>query len=206
MEDFAKRFHLSSDSTVVDLGGSPFVWSLLQTQPQLTFLNLLTEDIPNGGYKVVEGDACNAPFSSKSFDVVFSNSVIEHVGSQEKQFEFARECSRCGTGYYIQTPNKWFPLDLHTFFLFVHWLPERMFRKAVRFSPRAIFFHTSPADLEDLRNLRLLSKKDMKSMFPDAEIIEERFLGLTKSLIAVYPPPCSDRNTLRDHVNADKTA
>ena len=118
---------------------------------------------------------------------MFSNSVIEHVGGIERQKQFAAECMRCGQGFFVQTPNKWFPFDTHTLMPFAHWLPQRFFRKLVRFSPRFVLFKPDPPDLEDFRNMRLLGRRELQELFPEAEIIEEKFLGITKSLIAVSP-------------------
>jgi hypothetical protein len=72
----------------------------------------------------------------------------------------------------------------------LHWLPRAMFKKLVRVSPRLLFFKSDPGDLEDFRNLHLLSKKELQALFPGAIIIKEKFLGITKSLIAVSAVPC----------------
>jgi hypothetical protein len=113
--------------------------------------------------------------------------VIEHVGGIERQKQFAAECMRCGRGFFVQTPNKWFPFDTHTLMPFAHWLPQGVFRKLLCFSPRFMFFKTDPGDMHDFRNMHLLSKRDMRKLFPGADIIEEKFLGITKSLIAASP-------------------
>ncbi len=185
MERFARLFGITENKTVLDLGGLPFNWELLPVRPRLTLLNLPNSNIAADWCEVRKGDGCETPFASASFDVVFSNSVIEHVGDWQRQKQFARECARCGHGYYVQTPNRWFPVDPHTFLPFLHWLPRRWWRKIVRFSPRVLLFHTAPAELADLAGLRLLGRREMAELFPGAEIIEERFLGITKSLIAV---------------------
>jgi 2-polyprenyl-3-methyl-5-hydroxy-6-metoxy-1,4-benzoquinol methylase len=131
------------------------------------------------------GDGCKTAFASGEFDIVFSNSVIEHVGGVERQKEFAAECMRCGRGFFVQTPNKWFPLDTHTLLPFAHWLPQRFFKKLLRLAPRFLFFKSDPGDMNDFANMRLLSKRDMELLFPGAEIVEEKFCGITKSLIAL---------------------
>jgi SAM-dependent methyltransferase len=72
----------------------------------------------------VQGDACDLPFDDGEFDVVHSNAVIEHVGGTERQEAFVREAVRVGTRVFLTTPNRWFPLEVHTRLPFVHWLPE----------------------------------------------------------------------------------
>jgi SAM-dependent methyltransferase len=186
MRRFVDRFALKPEATVLDVGGSPFIWELSPVLPKrLVLLNLNIEDFALVSWvQALQGDACSVPVPDKAFDVVFSNSVIEHLGSTERQGQFARECYRCGKEFFIQTPNKWFPVDTHTLFLFVHWWP-RVFRRILKWSPRALISKPSSSELEDWRNLRLLDKAGLQQLFPDAEIISERFCGIPKSLIAV---------------------
>ncbi len=72
----------------------------------------------------VQGDACALPFPDRSFDVVFSNAVIEHVGGRERQQAFVAEALRVGRHVFLTTPNRWFPIEVHTRLPFAHWLPE----------------------------------------------------------------------------------
>lgn len=133
---------------------------------------------PYANVTFVTADACDLPFASNSFDVAFSNSVIEHVG-QEQQDDFAREVRRVAHRYFVQTPNRYFPIEPHyqlPFFQFFplqvrRWLNARF---TLGWQGRG---HWEP--------IHLLSARDLARLFPDAEIHRERFLGLTKSLIAV---------------------
>jgi 2-polyprenyl-3-methyl-5-hydroxy-6-metoxy-1,4-benzoquinol methylase len=189
MKRFVERFAITEQTTVLDLGGGAFNWTLLPVRPKVTILDVYDHGNKAEWATYVVGDGCHTGFLDAAFDVVFSNSVIEHVGGIERQRQFAAECMRCGRGYFVQTPNKWFPVDTHTLMPFAHWLPQRAFRKLIRFSPRFIFFKTDPGDLADFSNMRLLSARDLKALFPGAEIIKERFCGITKSLIAVSAVP-----------------
>lgn len=135
------------------------------------------------------------PFPDQYFDIVFCNSVIEHVTlpkaelwslaterefrvrSLERQRDFAREIRRVGRGYFVQTPHKWFPLDPHTQLPFVGWLP--------RGGLLAVLRVTHPNDDPDWR---FLSVADMRGLFPDGTIMLERFLGMVKSIVAFKPP------------------
>lgn len=185
MRLFSQLFAITSKTKILDLGGSAFNWTLLDVRPRLTILDIYEHSNKAEWADYVVSDGCHTAFANASFDIVFSNSVIEHVGGIERQREFAKECMRCGRAFFVQTPNKWFPFDTHTLMPFAHWLPQRIFRKLVRFSPRFLFFKPDPGDREDFSNMRLLSRKDLQELFPGAEILEEKFCGITKSLIAV---------------------
>ena len=177
------------------MGGDAFNWTLLSSRPKLTILNIYDQPNKAEWAEYVVGDACRTDFSDASFDVVFSNSVIEHVGGIERQRQFAAECMRCGRAYFVQTPNKWFPFDTHTLMPLAHWLPQKIFRKLIPFSPRFVFFKPDPGDLEDFRNMRLLSQRDLQELFPEAEIVKEKFFGITKSLVAASAPLSADRKS-----------
>jgi ubiquinone/menaquinone biosynthesis C-methylase UbiE len=189
MKRFVERFAITGQTTVLDMGGGAFNWTLLPVRPKVTILDVYDHGNKAGWATYVVGDGCHTDFPDAAFDVVFSNSVIEHVGGIERQRQFAHECMRCGRGFFVQTPNKWFPVDTHTLMPFAHWLPQKVFRKLIRFSPRFVFFTPDPGDLADFSHMRLLSARDLKELFPGAEIIKERFCGITKSLIAVSAVP-----------------
>ena len=106
MRQMAVFFSISKTTTVLDIGGSYKNWSYLVDGPKLTLLNLgpRPENLPTH-VQYVRGDARKLPFDDNSFDVVYSNSVIEHVGSKSDQMEMAKEMMRVGKGYYCQTPN-----------------------------------------------------------------------------------------------------
>ena len=189
MKRFSNRFKITDRTTILDIGGGAFNWVLLPVRPRLTILNVYETADKTDWATYIVGDGCSTGLPSSGFDVVFSNSVIEHVGGIEKQRQFADECRRCGRGYFVQTPNKWFPVDTHTLMPFAHWLPRRIFNKLIPIAPRFILSRPAPGDIEDFSNMRLLSKRDLQELFPEAEIIQERFFGITKSLIAVSPAP-----------------
>src|SRR6516162_3151936 len=124
MEAFMRMLEIRPGIRVLDLGGSPLFWNDVPVPLDITILNL-----PGGvqsfelnaartsihTFHYVEGDACNVhQFADRSFDVAFSNSVIEHVGPQEKQEAFAREVLRLGKSYWVQTPSAWFPIEAHS--------------------------------------------------------------------------------------------
>ena len=142
------------------------------------------------GLAYVHGDGCDIPFADQSFDIVFSNSVIEHVGGQEAQIRFAREISRVGRGYWVQTPNRYFPIETHLLTPFVHLLPRSARAFIVRRFTVWQWLHRPDAEHRRyyvehfISDIRLLSAQELQALFPDAVIIRERFLMFTKSLIA----------------------
>jgi SAM-dependent methyltransferase len=114
----------------------------------------------------VQGDACALPFADGSFDVVHSNAVIEHVGGRERQKAFVREALRVGRHVFITTPNRWFPVEVHTRLPLVHWLPEAAAGRTY-----------DAVGKSWARDNHLLGPRDLRSLFPGA--VEIRNLGLT---------------------------
>ena len=192
MERFAREFDIGGSALVLDIGGTPECWGLLAVRPRVVLLNL-PQSIgkPAGDELRVAGDGRLLPFRDGAFDVVFSNSVIEHVGGRASQESFAREAARGGRGYWIQTPNRWFPVEQHLLTPFIHWLPKAWQRAIV---PRCNFWSLLWRVTPDrrsfyiehfLRDIRLLGPGEMRALFPGARLIRERFCGIAKSLIAV---------------------
>ena len=114
----------------------------------------------------VQGDACALPFDDLAFDVVHSNAVIEHVGGRERQEAFVREALRVGRRVFLTTPNRWFPIEVHTRLPLVHWLPDR-------FANRAYDLAGKPWAKEN----HLLGERELRALFPVP--VEIRNLGLT---------------------------
>jgi len=78
------------------------------------------------GIPYVQGDACALPFADGHFDIVFSNAVVEHVGGRERQRALVAEALRVGRSVFVTTPNRWFPVEVHTRLPLVHWLPDAL--------------------------------------------------------------------------------
>jgi hypothetical protein len=176
-------FQINTSTRVLDVGGDPFNWSLLPQQPLLTYINLYSRR-ENGWFI---GDARALPFRNNAFDIVYSNSVIEHLGDFGSQRGFADECRRVGRRYYVQTPNRSFPIELHLLTPLIHYLPRAVQRRLLRnFTVWGLITRPTDQQCESfLDEVRLLDEKEMREIFPDADMWEERVLGFTKSLIAV---------------------
>lgn len=187
----ARTVGLTPEMRVLDVGGTLEIWRLSPVMPRLVLLNQARARYEIGaGEAVVLGDGVSLPFADQSFDLVFSNSVIEHVGSRAQQACFASETARVGKQYWVQTPNRYFPIEHHLWTPFVHWLP-RPWQAAVlkRFSVWRLATNFSTEQREFyvhhyLDSIRLLAARDLQTLFPGATVIRERFLGWTKSLVA----------------------
>jgi ubiquinone/menaquinone biosynthesis C-methylase UbiE len=177
---------------VLDIGGTPDCWQMLAVKPRLVLLNTprAKADLA-GAANWVAGDGGLLPFRDGAFDVVFSNSVIEHVGDAASQQRFASEVARVGRAYWVQTPNRWFPVEQHLLTPFIHWLPLAWQRAVLpRFNVWQMLARPS-ADRRKfyvehyLRDVRLLSGGELRGLFPGARILRERLGGITKSLVAM---------------------
>ena len=183
MQRFVCECHITADTRVLDIGGTPDNWQLVLNMPRAR------ADLADAAVWVA-GDGRFLPFRDGAFDVVFSNSVIEHVGDAASQERFAREVARVGRAFWVQTPNRWFPVEQHLLTPLVHWLPKRWQRAIVRRGTVWSALTRPTPDRRDfyidhfLRDIRLLSFRQVQELFPGARIIRERFLGITKSLIA----------------------
>jgi len=96
------------------------------------------------------------PFDDSEFDILFCNAVIEHVGSREQQQLFLNECLRVSKKFFITTPNRWYPIEMHTAIPLLHWLPQGVFRKILR-----VVGHQF---LSDEANLNLLTKFELSKL------------------------------------------
>jgi hypothetical protein len=192
MQRFVRELHIGAETRVLDVGGTPETWDMVERRPRVTLLNTpRTRAELAGAAWWVAGDGCSLPFRDGAFDVVFSNSVIEHVGDARRQQLFASEIARVGRAYWVQTPNRWFPVEQHLLTPLIHWLPKPWQRVL---APRFTVWDWLVKPPEDrrafylnhyLNDVRLLSAAEVRQLFPDARVIRERFFGWTKSLIAI---------------------
>jgi 2-polyprenyl-3-methyl-5-hydroxy-6-metoxy-1,4-benzoquinol methylase len=199
MAEFCRLLPVDEKTRIVDVGGYQFNWTLIKQAPEVLMLNLEREEWQNGRFRKQYGDGRALDFEDDSFDIAFSNSVIEHVGEWADQAAFAREIRRVAPSYYVQTPNRYFFMEPHLLAPFVHFLPRRVLRRVVRYGTGWGWLTKPTQEQVDacLRSIRLLTKAEMKQLFPDADIIEEKFMGLTKSFIAVRASSASIGSTLR---------
>ena len=183
--------------TILDIGGTRAFWRTWQELidwrvVSITCLNLRGsgEQGEAGPVRMRHGDARAMPeFADKSFDICFSNSVIEHVGLWRDMAAMAAEIRRIAPAYMVQTPNYWFPIEPHARTPFLHWLPEPLACRVVMARRCGFWARQSTVDgaMRTVQSARLIGPGQMAALFPDAKIRRERFCALTKSLIALRP-------------------
>jgi hypothetical protein len=189
MKAFIDQLKPAKDDRILDVGGYPEFWAGNGIESFVTILNL--ERIPdspsNEKMSTVVGDGTDLKYEDNSFDIVFSNSVIEHVGTFERQQQLANECARVGKRLWIQTPARSFPIEPHFLTPLIHYFPKSWRRKMLRnCTVWGWLVRPSDAQIEDaLDEIRLLNDKEMRVLFPDCTIKREKVFGLTKSYIAV---------------------
>jgi SAM-dependent methyltransferase len=118
----------------------------------------------------VQGNACALPFADGEFDIVFSNAVIEHVGDRSRQRLFVSEALRVGRRVFLTTPNRRFPIEVHTRLPLVHWLPDRIAHQVYGATGKSF-----------ARDVNLLTKRELESLFPG----RVRIVNLGLTLVAI---------------------
>jgi len=187
MQTYMALMSVRAGMSIIDLGGTSMIWNNVSQRLNLTILNLPggLESSPASHHSIqlVEGDACHVDeFRDWSFDSVFSNSVIEHVGPVAKQEAFAAEVRRLGKSYWVQTPSKWFPIEAHCGMPFWWFYPERLRHGFVERWRKKL-----PAWTQMVEETTVLTKAEMQRLFPEAKILTETSFGIPKSYIAFFP-------------------
>jgi SAM-dependent methyltransferase len=183
---FLEELHPTSNTSVLDVGADELAFGEGDGCGTLNFFEehyLWPERITALGLqdgtgfrtrypaiRYVQGDACALPFADGEFDIVFSNAVIEHVGDFERQRQLVSEAIRVGRRVFITTPNRRFPIEVHTRLPVVHWLPDRLSHRVYRAVGKS--FAT---------NIHLLSKSTFEVLFPG----RVRIVNLGLTLVAI---------------------
>ncbi len=177
--------------SILDVGGTYSYWNSVQFKYvdacSITLLNKggeLLAETENEVFYSVEGDATDlSEYKDKSFDLCFSNSVIEHVGDNNKQMEMAKEMRRVGQHFYLQTPNFWFPFEPHYRLPFVQFFPVKL-RAWFGLKWKMGYFEgvrSKDEAIETAKLISLLKKSELKILFPNETIRSEKVCGLVKS-------------------------
>jgi SAM-dependent methyltransferase len=192
---FRRVMRTDSTARVLDVGVTPeqsitsnnffeafYPWKGQITATSIEDASFLEAEYP--GLRFVQTDGVSLPFEDNEFDVVFSSAVLEHVGEQQQQQKFVDELLRVGKRYFATTPNRWFPVDLHTGLPLLHWLPQSAHQAALRRLKMDFWASTD--------NLNLLSAGSFLDLFPPGatvELIKFRTAGMTSNLIAYGTSP-----------------
>ena len=133
--------------------------------------------------KVIIGDAKNTMLENNSFDIVHSNATIEHIGSFEEQVLFVKEMFRISKeSIFIQTPNRFYPIDFHTILPFVHWLPKKTHRKILKYLKLDFYAEEKNLNLLDIRELKKICEILKITKY---KILKYKLFFLTSNLILV---------------------
>jgi hypothetical protein len=178
--------------TVLDLGGTPSTWTDIRDHPEAVVI--VNRDpqpqTPMAWLTTIVGDACALPpaLSGQHFDIVYSNSVIEHVGGYYQRRQFSESVHQAATRHWIQTPYRYFPVEPHWVFPFFQFLTPRTRASIAQHWSLAHEYdpHRARDETVDwVLSVELLSKYEFQHLFSASKIVFERFAGLPKSMVAV---------------------
>ena len=187
---FDKIHNIQKPVRILDIGGKINFWENRGLAGNidycLTILNLNNEKSEFSNINCTVGDALDlSHLKSNSFDIVFSNSVIEHLHNFENQKKMADEVQRVGKKHFIQTPNKFFFIEPHYLLPFFQFLPKKV-RYNILTKTKMSRLKTWDKNFAQqyIDEIRLLSLFEIKTIFPNSEIYFEKFLGMNKSFTA----------------------
>ena len=188
---FMEELRPGKSAKILDVGATPdnslpdsnFFLKLYPYKKNITSVSI--EDLtplkplyPEVAFQTTNGKTL--PFDDKSFDIVFSSAVIEHVGSRANQRQFLEELSRVGKRIFVTTPNRWHPMEFHTILPLIHWLPQAVHQRILRSIGHEFLSKTE--------NLNLLGKRDFSEIAPTSlnntfKFI--KFLGFNSNLVFI---------------------
>lgn len=182
---FAHEFPELGSMRVLDLGGTPEYWRKAPTRPaSVTVVNLSKGIAEEPWITTVAGDAC--AFAETGFDLVVSNSLLEHLGGPARRRVFADAVSRAAPRHWVQTPYRYFPVEPHWLFPGFQFLPVAA-RVAITRHWKHGHRHQPDRDraLKLVLEVELVGEAELQHLFPEARIWRERAGGLVKSLVSV---------------------
>lgn len=187
---FMRESGATAESKVIDVGVTPdrkladsnafekfYPWIDNTTATSFEDASFLEGEYPGLSFVKTEGELL--PFADKEFDAAYSSAVLEHVGSRAQQEVFLAEVIRVSKFFFIAVPNRWFPLELHTFIPVTHWLPKPLHRRILRALGKDFW--------AEERNLNLVGERALRALFPagvEVKIHKHRLLGLPSNLVA----------------------
>ena len=180
---------LPSPLRILDVGGTGAYWAdrglIGDDRFQITTVNIKAEEPRYDNVTPVVGDATDLDEHAGRFDVAFSNSVIEHLGTFDRQRLMAEAMTRVAPRLWVQTPNHWFPIEPHFYFPGWQWLPRQVrygLIQRFRFGWQGPYSDPVKARTR-IDDVRLMTRNELALLFPGAAIVPERFAGMNKSWI-----------------------
>jgi hypothetical protein len=190
---FLETLAPSANETILDVGvtDSPVAWAnhleahyphpdritALAVEELLEFRRAFPQ------VRTVIGDGCELPFADGSFDIVYSNAVIEHVGDRERQRVFLSEANRVAArAVFVTTPSRWFPMESHTMIPLVHWAPRSLAAAVWRRAGNTYYADPANLNLVSARQLRRLAQAAGLTSF---NVRRQRLCGWTSNLILI---------------------
>jgi SAM-dependent methyltransferase len=177
---------------ILDVGGTVVFWERAgyagREGFEIVLLNLTDQESPYLNITATIGDAADlSRYDDKAFDVVVSNSVIEHLPTPALQAMMASEVRRAAKRVYLQTPNRYFPLEPHFLFPFFGVLPMRVRALLLQRMDLGWYKRRPNAEeaLAEVRSVRLMTGSELERLFPGARLEHERILFFTKSFIVL---------------------
>lgn len=173
--------------TVLDVGGSEAFWGQMGMGEADGLTITLVNPFPSraGRFpRIVAGDARGLPFPDQAFDLAFAHSVIEHMGSREGQRQMAVELRRVARHVFVQTPNRYFPIEPHFLMPGIQFLPVEVRARILLALKIEYFFEritTLARAREVAQEIVLLNRQEFRQLFPGGRLVEEKVFGLTKS-------------------------
>jgi len=190
-DEFRRTFPHLEEMEVLDLGGTPGFWRAANCRPaHLTIVNIQQEPSDQPWVESVSGDACVYE-PKRKFDLVMSNSLLEHVGGHYRRAQVAEVIRGAAPNHWVQTPYRYFPIEPHWIAPGMQFLPPNLRARVVQYWPLGGRNHRDePREaLREALETELVSEAEMRYLFPDSGLWKERFGGLTKSLVAVRALP-----------------
>ncbi|OBK44545.1 class I SAM-dependent methyltransferase [Mycobacterium sp. 1081908.1] len=188
-QHFNSCFPSVSEMRVLDLGGTPESWRLAPVRPRsVVTVNLAPAESEDPNIVAVQGDACELPNSvaRDRFDLVFSNSLLEHVGGHVQRQRLADNIHSLADRHWVQTPYRYFPIEPHWLFPGIQWLPyEARVQVSMHWNRGHIRTHSREAAQDQVDEIELIGISQMRRYFPSSVVWYERFAGLVKSLVAI---------------------
>jgi len=206
-EIFTNEFTINNDTKILDLGANDgsyidFILQGSDYEPSNVYIaDINKEGLDEAAEKfgfnaILIPESGSLPFDDEYFDIIFCSSVIEHVTANKediknemnskiftsiarvRQKEFSEEIKRLGKYYFVQTPNKYFFIESHSWLPLISYLPRVAQVRILKISNLFWLKKTTPDWL-------LLSVRDMTNLFPEARIVREKWIFFTKSIMAI---------------------